>query len=889
MTPTRWQRQSKLFEAAVALPLDQRDEWLDEACAGDAQLRAAIAQMLQADSSDFERAPAAQWLSWAQSRHWHPGQPIGAYQIVRKLGSGGMGEVYLAERSDNAVVQQVAIKRLHGDAGDPEAERRFLNERRFLARLQHPNIARFLDAGTDPDGMPYAVMEYIPGQSITGYARAQGLSIEQRLALFLKVADAVSYAHRQLIVHRDIKPANVLIDAQGEPRLLDFGISKQLDRSTARVSKATLTAFEFRAFSLQYAAPEQLRGEPCGISCDIYALGTLLYELLTDVPPLAVEGLSFGEAERHILDSVPSPPSRQPPPLLKLGEAAAWRKRLQGDLDRIILHTLKKAADQRYLSVDALCADLRAHLAREAISLRVHHRWYRIGRFCGRHRLPLALVAALLLLMTASSLLLLQQSLQMKAERDTAQVAQARAESATALLVRAFEGADPSRHEGKQLSARAVLEFAARDLALDREMEPRLRAEIGTTVAEVRRSLGEPQGALDVLGQSAGAIDQLPDELACQMLKVQAETQLDLGDLEAAARTLTLAQQRLAAIATSERRDPLAHELGLIQARLLAAQGRPEQTLDLLQGLYGQPLAAAHSALNLRVADAFAGQLSRMGQRDRAAKIHEQVLQSIPDPDTHYIGRRVLNSLARWHRSRGELELALEFADRYLASTRLLYGEQHRDYATALDLHARIAADAGLFDLADREFRASMALLESAGTEGARRAQSLAHNNYADFLLKRAQPAAALKEAEAALALASELYPSDHLNIGFIAYTLGETLLANSRPAEAYAALQRAEAIYARFDKPDRPGQTRAQTQLLLARAAADDQRPELARSWLRQALPVLKQGRNQEHAIAAAALARRLDPDLATQPVAAESVRLDRPNTTLTHRAQGD
>jgi len=677
----------------------------------------------------------------------------------------------------------------------------------------------------------------------------------------LRVADAVSYAHRQLIVHRDIKPANVLVDAQGQPRLLDFGISKALDVSAKSSIRATRTAFEFRAFSLQHAAPEQLRGEANGISCDIYALGVLLYELLTEVPPLAVDGLSYGEAERLILESLPNPPSRQNPPLLDRAEAAAWRRRLQGDLDRIILHSLKKAADRRYLSVDALSSDLRAHLRREPISLRVHHRWYRIGRFCNRHRVPLLLMGALVVLLTASSLLLLDQSLQMKTERDSAQLAQARAESATDILARAFEGADPSRHAGLQLSAQAVLDFAARDLANDRDIEPQLRAELATTVAEVRRNLGEPKGALEVLAMSLQDIQSLPSETASQVLKVLAQTQLDLGDLDAATTTLRQAQSMLGELRNGTYAQQITLQLGLVEARLLASRGRPQQTLALLQSLYQQPLAEQQRVLKLRVADAYAAQLSKMGQADRAAEIHHWVLDSIPNPDTHRIGRRVLSSLARWYRSRGELEAARVFADRYLASTRLLYGEHHRDYATALDLHARIAADSGELDLADRQFQASMALLVRVGTEESTRAQSLALNNYADFLLRRRmQPMEALKAARQALTLAHSIYPEDHLNIGFISYTLGEVLLATGQPSDAYSSLLVAEKIYARFEKPGRPGQTRAQTQLLLARAAADDRRDELARHWLRLATPVLQQGKSEKYVLRAAQLWERLD-----------------------------
>lgn len=865
MTPSRWQQISTCFEAAIDLPESQREAWLDAACVNDAPLRKAVAEMLLADLASRSRGPAVRLLDQVSSAGWTVGSRIGAYEIAAKLGAGGMGEVYLAERVDGAVRQQVAIKRLLGSHLHPELERRFLDERRFLARLQHPHIARFLDAGADARGQPYAVMEYVPGLQICDYLRQHESSIEQRLRLFLEVCDAVSHAHRQLIVHRDIKPANILVSADGHPKLLDFGIAKCIDASSVDGPAATRTAFELRAFSLQHAAPEQLRGEHTGTSCDVYALGVLLHELLTGAPPFELTGLAYGEAERRILELTP-PPASSCPTALGFEAAVGWTRQLRGDLDRIVLHALEKAPEHRYGSVDALSDDIRRHLWREPISLRGQQHWYRAARFISRHRLTLSLSALAFLSLLGSSAMVYQQAQRATRERDLAVLARAQAESATSLLTRAFEGADPARNGGAELSARAVLEYAARDLARRRDVDDVQRAVLTGTLADVRRSLGDALGASALLDQVQPLLPRLPAIEASRLLGQTAQARLELGNPQGARASVAQALALLDASPSTARSKRQRAELRLIETRLLSAEGEPAQALKLLAALYQESRKLDEDGLRLQIAEAYANQLDGMGRGASAAAINREILDSLADADGDIIGRRVLGNLARWFRSQEQHATARTFADRYLQSTRRLYGENHRMFASALDLHARTVADGGELERADQEFQRSLELLSELGEQVPERTRCLARNNYVDFLLhRRQQPARAYQEAQATLQCARSAYPAGHLNIAFIAKLTGESLLALGRNHEAYTLLAEAEQTFARHSGPDVRGLTRAQTQLLLAQAAEANADIGAARQWLRAATPAISQFGNAELKAAAARLSGRLHPELAT------------------------
>ncbi len=307
MTPERWQEIRKVFDAAVALRLEQRTDYLDTFCANDSDLRREVESLLLSDSqagTGFLNIPAANLTraGWNQAST-RVGHRIGAYRILEEIGHGGMGDVYRAGRADGQYEKEVAIKLVRGGYDTAAVLERFRHERQILASLDHPNIARLLDGGTNDEGVPYLVMELIEGIPIDQYCRVHQLNVSERLRLFLKVCSAVQYAHQRLVIHRDIKPGNILVTREGVPKLLDFGIAKILDPASS--SETTMGS----PMTPEYASPEQIRGEPITTATDVYSLGVVLYQLLTGRSPYPRKIQAAHELAQAICERDPERPS----------------------------------------------------------------------------------------------------------------------------------------------------------------------------------------------------------------------------------------------------------------------------------------------------------------------------------------------------------------------------------------------------------------------------------------------------------------------------------------------------------------------------------------------------------------------------------------------------
>jgi TolB-like protein/Flp pilus assembly protein TadD len=391
-TAQRWQRVKTILADALEHPvLKDRTAYLERSCEGDTTLMREVEDLLALSTENLDDLADNAPVTFRHPAPVQPiGQRIGAYEIVREIGRGGMGAVYLAKRADGQFEKQVAIKLLKRGTDTDEILRRFHAERRILARLDHPNIARLLDAGTTDDGLPYFVMEYIDGVPVTNYVRERQLSVAQRLQLFLKVCEAAQFAHQQRVVHRDLKPGNIFVKQDGEPKLLDFGIAKLLASGDEGI-ELTLTAE--RRFTLVCASPEQARGEAVTAASDVYALGALLYELLTDRPPhrFSTPHPSPAEVAQVIGEQEPTRPS------LSIYDNQV-RRQLRGDLDRIVLMALRKEPARRYSSVAAFAEDIRLHLQGRAIRARPNTLAYISRRFVGRQKyriLAWVMVAAL--------------------------------------------------------------------------------------------------------------------------------------------------------------------------------------------------------------------------------------------------------------------------------------------------------------------------------------------------------------------------------------------------------------------------------------------------------------------------------------------------------------
>ncbi|MEQ1594946.1 MAG: serine/threonine-protein kinase [Casimicrobium sp.] len=421
------------------------------------------------------------------------GQLVGPYRLIREIGRGGMGVVWLAERADGQHTRQVALKMPLVEHLTWVLAARFARERNILASLEHPGIARLYDAGVDAETQPYIALEYVVGQPITHYVREQRLRPEATVALFIRVIEAVAHAHAQLVIHRDIKPANILVDAKGEAHLLDFGIAKLLDDDSVDTAHATqLTRLAGRALTLDYASPEQVNGAPLGTASDIYSLGVVLYELLTGSAPYQPKGTSRRDLESAILEQEPTSPSDK---LMATSshtgdtESSRTARRLRGDLDTIVLKALRKEPRHRYATAQAFAEDLQRYLNVEPIAAKPDSGWYRVSKFVRRNRVAVSVgaVAAAATVVGVAGVLW-----QASVAREHA----ARAERVKDFIAAIFRDARPREGSGGVVRASDLLASASQRIESELGHDPAVAAELGLIVGEGFNHLGVPQESI---------------------------------------------------------------------------------------------------------------------------------------------------------------------------------------------------------------------------------------------------------------------------------------------------------------------------------------------------------------------------------------------------------
>jgi serine/threonine-protein kinase len=472
MSQARSQLIQRLFEEARALNAGELNGWLQERCGDDLALQEEILGLLAGateGSAVFDqRIDRALAGTWADVEDLEPGRLIGRYRVLRTLGRGGMGAVYLAERADEQFQQQVAVKLIGGRVAGGALARRFRAERQILANLNHPNIARLLDGGAGEDGVPYLAMEYIDGTRLDRYCDEHGLDVRQRLQLFQQVCAAVQYAHQHLIVHRDIKPSNILVTAEGHPKLLDFGIAKLLDaEQTGEVDD--LTRIHERIWTPGYASPEQMRGERIGTVSDVYSLGVLLYYLLTGMQPYALSGRKPEEFVQLVETMDPSRPSAAVHKSLSGSRTLA--RALAGDLDNIVLRAMHREPERRYPSAAALAEDVQRYLDDLPVEARPDAWSYRIGKFARRNAVALTATSVVVVSIVA---LVAFYTVRLTAERDVAERERAVSAAVSQFMRDVFRVASPSAARGNTVTVREVLDAAVKRIDTDLHTEPRL-------------------------------------------------------------------------------------------------------------------------------------------------------------------------------------------------------------------------------------------------------------------------------------------------------------------------------------------------------------------------------------------------------------------------------
>lgn len=715
-----------LFDALVELPPAAQQTLLNQECANDPELLAELRDLLAADQrvGAMTARPIADELAHVLLAA-APESPfsklrVGPFEVREELGHGGMGVVYRAERVDGSVAQQVAIKFVRRELLSSELRARFLLERQTLAAMDHPNIARLIDAAELDDGSPYYVMEYVNGVPITDYC--ERLSIRERIALFRTVCDAVAYAHRNLVVHRDLKPGNILVTANAVPKLLDFGIAKLLLTDGA-TNSAEQTATAHRYFSPQYAAPEQLLGEPISVGCDVYALGLLLCECLTGHRAFDFANLSAGQIERLITSVPPSPPSQI---AARHGAPAQLQRQLRGDLDGIVLRCLRKSVHERYASVEQLAADLENYLHGRPVQARGGHLWYRTRKFVRRNWVPVSTGSVAVLALIGGVVAFATQA--RIAERRAAELEQVAAFQAEMLSQINL----PQAGAGLRADARAKLEKALADLGISAEerdeqmlafsdqlqrinpadlardlidrtiLQPATIA-IAQQFTEQPRVMASLSFALasryDALGLHSSAMT-----LYHQALELQRETlganhsetlssETALGMLLLSHNELDAAEVRLEKIF-----EILNRHLGMENAQTLEAmqnlatlrqkQAKPEEAIALARRVVAirtRLLGEEHSD-TLKSKNNLALALITANQYSEAEELHKNVLdvQRRVLGEDHILTLRSINNYGAVLYHQGQWAQAVPYAREVYEKRRVLLGEEHPDTLTAL-------------------------------------------------------------------------------------------------------------------------------------------------------------------------------------------------------------
>lgn len=752
MTPERWRQIQALFHQALALAPEKRAAFLGRASAGDAELRAEVVGLLAADESppSILGAPArvlAEVIAEPENRPEPPGaieERIGPYRVLREIARGGMGRVYMAEREDGQYERRVALKLVRRDTDSEAVTQRFRAETRILASLAHPHIARLYDAGVSPDGHPYLVMEYVEGQPITEYCDENRLTVEERLRLFLQVCEAVRYAHRNLVVHRDLKPSNILVTRDGVAKLLDFGIAKLLAEDEGASPEGPLTRTGARVMTLEYAAPEQVRGDPVTTATDVYSLGVVLYELLTGKRPYALDPAHAFAAERTVLEQEPALPSAAAQPEL--------RRRLRGDLDAILLRALRKEPEARYASPEALLEDIRRHLNGLPVAARRGTRIYRARKFIRRNRWPVAASALVLFSLVGGLGTALWQAERAERERDVAV-------RVSAFLEDLLGAPDPDALNDERLDTMrvsALLDRGAADVQASLAGQPHLQARMLHVLGRVYAGLGLYDRARPLLEQA----------LALRRKVLGAEAPETVETMEALARV----QFASGGYEASER----------LRRRVLEIRLR-----DPNGG--GAARSAALAALGTS--------LQQKGEYDAAKQHYREALALAGRAGDSLAVMNGASELASLHHQLGEYDQAEPVLRRVVRIARAELGPRHPRVAQGLSSLASTLHYGGNLSAAEPMYREALAILEQAyGPEHPQ--VSLGLQNLATLYDERREFARSEPLYRRSLAIDRKRLGSRHPDVGFTLRNLGLMLYESGDYAAAEPVLREAQAIF---------------------------------------------------------------------------------------------
>jgi serine/threonine-protein kinase len=756
MDSQRWERIQNLFHGAADLSAPEQQDFLKSACGEDHALLSEVSAMLEEDARgasllDRDMAQVAH-QTFAEAPVSLSGmRDFGPYRIQKLLGEGGMGVVYLAERSDLGSL--VAIKLLRDAWLSPARRERFTSEQRTLAQLNHPSIARLYDADTLGDGTPWFVMEYVEGVPLTAYCDRHKCSVKERLRLFRSVCEAVQYAHQLAVIHRDLKPSNILVKEDGTVRLLDFGIAKQLETLDAGADQ-TRTAL--RLMTLAYAAPEQIRGDRIGIHTDVYSLGVILYQLLAGELPFDLSERTPAEAENIIVQRDPEKPSAvaqfraeaaEGSPTLTVSNAA-W-----ADLDVLCLTAMHKDPERRYRTVDALVRDVDHYLNAEPLEARPDSLRYRVGKFVKRNRGAVTATALVVAIVVGMGIFF---TVRLARARNAALAEAARTQRIQHFMTNLFQGGDEAAGPADALRVSTLLDRGVQE-AQSLNNDPKVQAELYQNLGEIYQKLGKFDRADPLL---TSALEQ---------------------------------RQKLFGPDTPEAAESLV-ALGLLrddQAKLEEAEKLVRQGLDVDK----RHLPPGHPA-TARATSALGKVLVDRGQFDQAIQVLDETvkLQSAPGVAPADLAAS-LSSLADAHYLDGHYKVADGLYRRVLDMHRQLYGDRHPLVADDLGNLGGVQQDLGYYTEAEKFYRQSLDINQSYyGTDNPRVATSM--NTLGRSLLFQNRFDEATGLFQQALAIRERVYGPVHPSVATSLNELGSVALQRDHNGEAEAYFIRMRDIY---------------------------------------------------------------------------------------------
>lgn len=730
MSDDSWEKLQALFEQAIQLAPDARAAFAKDKCGADEALLKKLLRLIHSHESQT-RLGAIVRDAAAESAEQIPAtavpEAIGAYRIIEVLGHGGMGAVYLAERADRQFEHKVAIKVVPIHSASANVVERFRAERQILASLNHPNIATLLDGGETADGLPYLVMEYVPGKTITEFCDQERYSITDRLNLLLRIFDAVQYAHQNLVVHRDIKPSNILVTEQGEPKLLDFGVAKMLRTDPAA---GQLTMADMRVLTPDYASPEQIRGSNITTATDVYTLGMLLYELLTGHSPYRLASYSAAEIAEVVCERVPERPSEcvaalgngdEGPGIEEISRSrnmtpARLEKAIAGDLDNIVMKALRKEPENRYTSVNQFAEDIERFLAGLPVSARAASWGYKASKFALRNKVGLAVAASILAAFVLTNVF---YTARLTAERDRAQLEADKVSVVAEYLTDLFSAADPNEARGETVTAAMLLDRGAQRLEADLEGQPEIQAEMATRIGRSYSNMGEYEKAQQLLERALAlstAAYGLEEPRVAELHARVGYLQLELGEYTDALASYSEARRQQAVFfgpksletASSEVRIAGAkHELGEYEE----AEATYQQAIETLRstGTDGRHVLA-QALYN------YGYLLRSVGRIDEEEPLLLEAYEIRKDlhGDVHPSIASTLNALGNHYNGRGNLELGTQYLEQSLDVKRELYDENNIQIGRTLANLGMVHFDRGEMETAEQLSREALVIFKSA-------------------------------------------------------------------------------------------------------------------------------------------------------------------------------